>query len=274
MKDYKILVVDDEQHNLDVYLQLFENQVNYELVVANNGKLGYEIAHDFLPDLMITDWQMPELDGICLIHQLKSSPLTCDIPVIVATGAMTSAKDLKKALASGASDYLRKPIDEIELLARVQCALRLADAYSEVKLGKEQQQRQLATLTLQIGQKDNLLAQIRQKLEQFPLSMKPYTTGIIKEIDGFKRGEQDWEGFRLHFEQVHPRFFARLQQRYADLTPYELKFCAYTKMNLSTKEIAELLSITPRSAQVTRGRIKKKIALDKHQDFREHLLKF
>lgn len=274
MKDYTILAIDDEQHNLDVYLQLFEDQTNYELVVANNGLTGYEIARSLLPNLIITDWQMPDLDGIELIGKLKENETTTDIPIIVATGAMTAATDLKKALASGAIDYLRKPIDEVELLARVNGAIRLAEAYSDVKLAKEQQQRQLATLTMQMNHKDNLLSQIEQKLTQAPVSFKPFVQPIIKEIKGEKRFDQDWESFKIHFEQVHPQFFSRVQQQYIELTPYELKFCAYTKMNLSTKEIADLLNITPRSAQVTRGRIKKKMALDKANDFREYFLRY
>ncbi|EAY30823.1 response regulator [Microscilla marina] len=274
MKEYRVLAIDDEQYNLDVYLQLFEDKTNYELMVANNGTMGYEIAIELLPDLIITDWQMPDIDGITLITKFKAEKNTQDIPIIVATGAMTSPKDLKTALTSGAIDYVRKPIDEVELLARVNVALRLAAAYAEVKLAKEQQQRQLATLTLQSNHKDKLLTQIQQKLEQAPISVKPFLKPIIKEISSEVRFSQDWDSFKMHFEQVHPQFFARLQRKYAELTPYELKFCAYTKMNLSTKEIADLLNITPRSTQVTRGRIKKKMGLDKTCDFREYFLKY
>ncbi len=73
--------------------------------------------------------------------------------------------------------------------------------------------------------------------------------------------DEDWNNFKLHFEKVHPRFFESLTQKYSDLTANEQKICAYLRMNLSGKEIARLMNITPKSAQMSRCRLKKKFDL-------------
>ena len=67
------------------------------------------------------DWQMPVMDGIEATKQLKLNDTTKDIPVIISTGIMIDSSDLSAALIVGAVDYLRKPFDEIELIARVEC---------------------------------------------------------------------------------------------------------------------------------------------------------
>jgi len=84
---------------------------------------------------------MPEMDGIEFIKQLKQSTITADIPVIMCTGVMTSSENLNTALNAGAVDYIRKPIDEIELIARTKANLHLANSYSRIKKLNESKDR-------------------------------------------------------------------------------------------------------------------------------------
>jgi signal transduction histidine kinase len=86
-----------------------------------------------VPDLIITDWEMPGMSGIDLIKKLKNNKMTFDIPVIMCTGVMTSSKNLMTARNVGAADYIRKPIDKIELLAITKANLHLADNYRKIK---------------------------------------------------------------------------------------------------------------------------------------------
>ena len=86
------------------------------------------------------DWEMPVMNGIQTLQHLKKDSLTMDIPVIMTTGSMTSVTDLQLALEAGAVDYLRKPVEVVELIARVNAALRLTKAYQTIKKNNERLQ--------------------------------------------------------------------------------------------------------------------------------------
>lgn len=127
-----ILVIDDEQRFLDVITNTLKAS-NYKVIQALNGEMGVMVALKFMPDIIICDWEMPVMDGIEAIKTLKNDKETKDIPVIMATGAMTTSDDLNTALNAGAVDYIRKPIDPIELIARINSALKLSKSYKEIK---------------------------------------------------------------------------------------------------------------------------------------------
>lgn len=83
--------------------------------------------------------------------------------------------------------------------------------------------------------------------------------------------EKDWDKIKLHFEKVHPQFFSILSGQFPNLTPNELKHCAYIKMNMSNKETANLLGIDHNSVKMSRYRIKKKIGLSQEEDLTAYI---
>lgn len=123
----KILIVDDQQDNLQVMLNCLFTGGFLNVLCAKNGADALDVAFKELPDLVIIDWDMPELSGIEVLGKLKLNSRTNLIPVIMATGAMLSANNLKTAFKAGATDYIRKPFESVELLARVKSALYAAD---------------------------------------------------------------------------------------------------------------------------------------------------
>ncbi len=128
-----ILIVDDNNSNLKVIINfLSASGKDYTLFGAPDGKTGCLLAKTKKPDLIILDWQMPGMSGIEVLEHLKDDPELKDIPVIMAT-ALTSSDNLKLALEKGAQDYVRKPIDSVELLARIDVALQLSDSFSQIK---------------------------------------------------------------------------------------------------------------------------------------------
>ncbi|MCD4834708.1 MAG: hybrid sensor histidine kinase/response regulator [Bacteroidales bacterium] len=135
MENYSILVVDDSQDNLKTISSfLKETELSLTILKAPNGKIACTLAEKKLPDLIILDWEMPEMDGIETLKCLKRFETTADIPVIMCTGKMTTSEHLKTALEAGAVDYIRKPIDKTELSARVYSMLKLSESYKEIKL--------------------------------------------------------------------------------------------------------------------------------------------
>ncbi len=135
-----VLIVDDEPINLEILVN-FIQELNFNVYITNNATKAFEISEKKVPDVIITDWEMPQINGIELVKMLKSSKITKDIPVIICTGVMMSSQNLKTALDAGAVDYIRKPIDFIELTARLSSALRLSESLKEIKQLNENKDR-------------------------------------------------------------------------------------------------------------------------------------
>lgn len=143
-----ILIVDDQIENLQIintYLE--EAKLSDGISLAPDTQIAFSIIEKQLPDLIITDWEMPEMDGIQFISQLKSNNNTKDIPVIMCTGIMTSSDQLQLAMETGAVDFIRKPIDKTELIARVKSNLLLSEKYHEVKKLNETKDKLFAIIS-------------------------------------------------------------------------------------------------------------------------------
>lgn len=118
----KILLIEDNieiRENTSEILSL----ANYEVIAAENGKIGVELAQRELPDLIVCDIMMPELDGYGVLHILNKKKETESIPFIFLT-AKTELTDIRKGMNLGADDYLTKPFSDTELLAAIETRLK------------------------------------------------------------------------------------------------------------------------------------------------------
>jgi len=113
----KILVVDDDP-NIREFIRDFLLEEGYEVETAENGRQALEILKDFNPDIVLTDYLMPEIDGITLCRSLKNDPETIDIGVVLITG-VNDLETRIKGLSAGADDFLGKPVMIPELKARI-----------------------------------------------------------------------------------------------------------------------------------------------------------
>ena len=128
MADQTLLLVDDEPaiiRTLVSYLTEME-EMTVDILTASNGKMAIEIAKDKRPDLILMDWNMPEMSGVNALEQLKQQPETKDIPVVMVT-SITASEYLAVAFELGAQDYIRKPVDKLEFLARLKSLLKLEE---------------------------------------------------------------------------------------------------------------------------------------------------
>lgn len=118
----KILLIED---NPEVRENTYEilSLANYDVVAAENGKTGVELAQKEKPDLIICDIMMPELDGYGVLHILSKNEQTAGIPFIFLT-AKTEKTDIRKGMNLGADDYLTKPFDDTDLLNAIEARLR------------------------------------------------------------------------------------------------------------------------------------------------------
>lgn len=122
----KILLIEDNPEMRENIAEILELS-DYAVFTAENGKVGVEIAKENLPDLIICDIMMPELDGYGVLRILSKLPETASIPFIFLT-AKAEKVDFRKGMKMGADDYLTKPFEEVELMDAIELRLRKSNA--------------------------------------------------------------------------------------------------------------------------------------------------
>lgn len=118
----RILVIEDDtimRENIEEILKL----AHYEVTTANNGKMGSILAKEILPDLIICDIMMPQLDGYGVLHVLSKDPKTASIPFIFMS-AKAERNEIRKGMELGADDYITKPFEDTELLNAIESRLK------------------------------------------------------------------------------------------------------------------------------------------------------
>ncbi|RKR84566.1 YXYXY domain-containing protein [Mucilaginibacter gracilis] len=136
--------------------------------------------------------------------------------------------------------------------------------------------KELATTTMHLVQRGKLMSKIKEGLmgiQDAPEGAKSAElVKVLKLINEAEKNDSDWDHFAVHFDQVHSDFLATLKNKFPALSGTDLKICAYLKMNLSSKEIAQLMSVTLGAVEVSRYRLRKKLDLPSHVNLFDYLL--
>ena len=143
----------------------------------------------------------------------------------------------------------------------------------------EHKNKELATSAMLLINKNEFISDIKNSLNAVSKksSITERTkelTKIIKNIEKNKRKDNDWDQFEFHFDRVHGDFSKRLKTKYPNLSPQERRMGAYLRMNLSSKEIANLLNISVRGVEISRYRLRKKLGMDREVNLSEFILNF
>lgn len=128
----RILAVDDAPDNLILLERMLKRQ-GFDVLKASSGKECLAASASEHPDMIILDVAMPEMNGFETLKHLRSNEITKDIPVIILTANSKDAKSIEEGFSLGADEYLTKPIDQDELIARVKSILRVVKAEREVE---------------------------------------------------------------------------------------------------------------------------------------------
>lgn len=157
---------------------------------------------------------------------------------------------------------LIKEMENKDLSERLEQEQKIKELQTE-KL--EDSLREATSYSLLLSNNKHVLNKILKYVEQIPdgnAVVNKLTSKITKVIKSNLNIEHDWEAFILHFKQVHPSFFEKLQSGYPELTNNDIKLCAYFRIGLSVKEISRILSISPESVRTNRYRLRKKLFLN------------
>ena len=179
MSTYSILIVDDEPDNFDVIEALLPSET-YQLHYANCGADAIAALDKFDPDLILLDVMMPGLDGIEVCKRIKLMSKWHNVPIIMVT-ALSGKDYLARCLAAGATDFINKPVNGLELRARVNAMLRIKKQYDRIQSLSKLQRNNINSLA-------NNLNEIRLDLAVgFPNEFNTPLSSISDNIDYLKQ---------------------------------------------------------------------------------------
>jgi DNA-binding CsgD family transcriptional regulator len=168
------------------------------------------------------------------------------------------------------AQYQRAQRRRLEQQARYE---KLELEQQQLRQALEHKQRELASQVLHIQQKNAVLQQLKEGLMPTQTAQQPIkVAGLLRLIDQHLGSNEEWDLFLQTFRSIHSSFLEKLQSLSADLTSSELRLASLLRMNLSSKEIANLLNITDEGVKKARYRLRRKIELDSQVNLQDYIL--
>lgn len=285
LKDKVIVVADDHPANRDVVVQtIMDAQEQAQVLAAKNGTEVLRILERRNVHLVLLDWDMPEKDGYQVLQEMQIHPLWSKIPVLMYTGVMTSNDSLVKAFNAGAHDFIRKPTEPVELLARITSVisrndliLRERELIEQQELMKAQLLEQelssmvdrIQTFLIQTEAKNRVMSEVMQIISgcnDFEIRSE-----IERIMENAFAGERQALKIQEHYTTIASNFTKLLNERHPGLSPAETRLCVLTRSGLGTKEIAGMLNLTPSAVEKTRYRVRKKLGLAPDDSFENYI---
>lgn len=155
-----ILLVDDIPQNIQILHEILSHH-NYSFALAASGKETFMVLEKKIPDLILLDIMLDDIDGFEICKRLKENPRTAEIPVIFLT-ARVRLEDKVKGFQLGAVDYITKPFEEAEVIARVKTHLELKQASDIIK----RYNKQLETANKELSEKNRQIFEQKRELEE------------------------------------------------------------------------------------------------------------
>ncbi|MBD1424749.1 ligand-binding sensor domain-containing protein [Sphingobacterium arenae] len=168
-------------------------------------------------------------------------------------------------------------VRQLEIEKKEKEVIKLRNEKLETELGFKD--KELANLTMNIIQRGEVLSKIKDNITQTMNRLEDKETQqnfkqLIRLIRSAERTNEDWEKFNAHIHYANENFFGRLKKQHPDLTAHELKLCALLRMNLLSKEIAQLLHVTVKAVEVSRYRLRKKLKIDSEVNLYDYLMQY
>ncbi|MBW4517926.1 MAG: hybrid sensor histidine kinase/response regulator [Timaviella obliquedivisa GSE-PSE-MK23-08B] len=271
-----ILVVDDTPANLEVVAEAL-GDAGFEVAIATDGERAIKQATMSQPDLILLDVMMPGIDGFETCRRLKADSITCDIPVIFMT-ALSDTTDKVRGFKLGAVDYVTKPFQELELLARVTTQLKLRHLHQTLEHQVEERTNELKDALQQVQQSQVQLVQSEKMtmLGQLVAGVAHEINNPVNFIHGNLTYVQEYVEDLLSFVQLYQQHSANsapeLQNAVADL---DLEFIqqdlpkTLASMKMGTQRICEIVRSLRNFSRLDEAECK---AVDIHEGINSTLL--
>jgi len=164
---------------------------------------------------------------------------------------------------------------QLELERNEREIIKLKNDKLETEIGYKNSE--LAASAMHLVQKGELIARLKEELTKLLKKLENKSAAddlkkILRTLGNDDRMDKDWEHFSQHFDQVHSNFLLALKAVHPNLSPNELKLCAYLRMNLTSKELAQLLNISVRGVEISRYRLRKKLQLPTETPLFDYLI--
>ncbi|MEH2235112.1 hybrid sensor histidine kinase/response regulator [Nostoc sp.] len=183
-----ILVIDDQPDNFDVIETLLSKQ-DYLLHYAASGQEAIASLNIFQPDVILLDVMMPLMDGIEVCQRIKAIPQWQPVPIIMVT-ALTAKEDLARCLKSGAEDFISKPVNAVELRARIHSMLRIKQQYDKIQSLSNIQASSIKVLESTLDElRGNLASTLPHELNTPLNGIVGIISILIEDIDGMNIAE-------------------------------------------------------------------------------------
>ena len=259
-------------------------KVGYELVTRIQEKLGnYKEALDSQRKLMALNDSLLDKEKTRQINELQASYEAEKREKEIALLKQEKQQETFMRNAFLAGLIL---VGVIGLLVYNRQKLKISKNRSElenIRLKEQQLQndlefrnKQLTTHTLHMVQKNETMKKLKESIDEVRHKEVHDINGELRKIENLVdfsfNLDEDWEEFRLYFEEVHTDFFQALKEQYPDLTPNEFRLAALAKLNLSIKESATIMGITPNSVKTARYRLRRKLGLQTEDNLTDFLV--
>jgi len=210
----------------------------------------------------------PELPVLCLTRKFENTPLSWNKSNIVFTVPMEYIDH---------SEYLSLRINSIFLLKGLQASKPAAASLAAVAIEKAHHSgaNDMSRYVLELDQKVEVLLKVKDRIINLYTHVDEHTrTELISIVNSIKLSahvNKFWDDFKLYFDQTNPDFLRQLSKKYPSLTPIDLKYCCYLKMDMSNDDIKNILGINQESVRTHKYRLKRKMLLPNDLDLRAYL---
>jgi DNA-binding response OmpR family regulator/DNA-binding CsgD family transcriptional regulator len=265
-----IMVVDDNPDSLTLLSNILSEQ-GFQVRQALNGRLALAAVTQQPPDLFVLDIRMPEMDGFELCRQLKNDDMTCNVPVIFISG-LDDSDDKVKAFEIGGQDYITKPFEDTEVLARVKLHLEVSGMRKNLEDMVQQRTMNLEEANMKLAESNTALKVLlehrgsdREKFEESVLNhinslVSPYLQRLGSTgLDSRQSSLLDMVATNL--KEITSQFSGTLYSSSLGLTRREMEVAALIKTGKTNAEIAVLINISEHSVSFHRQNLRKKLGL-------------
>lgn len=238
MNQASILIVDDEPRNFDVIEAFLSNQ-HYDLHYVSSGADAFEFLKIMTVDLVLLDVMMPEMDGIEVCQKIKANPKIKQTPIIMVT-ALTEKEDLARCLDAGADDFISKPVNQIELRARVNSMLRLQHQYKTIQMLSNLQENTILILTKNLEElSENLSTTLPHEINTPLNGVFIVLDLLLNKIQDFTKDEVK-DLLKMGFESAQR--LRKLTQRFLLYSQLEIKNSQINQLQFVNWEIQDIPS--------------------------------